>query len=119
MNEGDITSGKCNEDTNEYEFNFTNYEIIGEIKDIYSLDDIKFSLNLKNPNIPAECVFPLSIYNKIINIKCSIKGNNRCPIYNYSYIEIDENEPNLDEQSIFLNIISFLYFEIKIYKINK
>ena len=110
MKAGDITPGKCNED-NEYEFNFTNSEIIGEIKDIYSLDDIKFSLNLKNPNIPAECVFPLSIYYKIINIKCSIKGNNRCPMYDYSYIEIDKNDPNIDEKSISPNILEYSNFK--------
>ena len=113
MSAGDITPGKCNEDTNEYEFNFTNSEIIWEKKDIYSIYDIKFSLEVKYPKTTAECIYTLSIYFLKINIKCSIKGNDRCPMYDYTYIEIDENEPTVDEKSISPNILKYSNFKNK------
>ena len=109
---GTASEGQCNE--NKYVFYFIDSEIIGEIKGEIQTDAI-FTLNLKYPNdFKAYCTIPKNIEsNSKFNLDCYIEGNNICPMFNYTYIQIGENNPDVNESLISPNVVKFSGFENK------
>ena len=107
-----ISEGQCN--NNKYEFYFIESEIIGEIKGEIQTDAI-FTLNLKYPtDFIAYCIIPKNIEsNSKFNLDCYIEGNNYCPIFNYTFIQTGENNPDVNESLISPNVVKFSGFENK------
>ena len=73
MYAGDITSGQCIEDTNEYEFNFTNSEIVNSIY----IDTSTYNYTLDYVFLSAQPLACIVLYsNDKCQFKCfSINGN--------------------------------------------
>ena len=110
LNAGSISKGQCN--GNIYEFYFINSKITGDLKGGLA-KDVVFTLNLKYPDfLKANCTLPKNINNNTnFDLKCYIEGNNKCPMFYYTYIEIEENEPSIDKSIISPNILNYIGFK--------
>ena len=107
---GTMTQGQCN--SNNYEFYFVNSYISGGLKSELKNDAV-FTLNLKYPNyLKANCILPEGTKNNTnLNIKCTIEGSDRCPMFYYTYFEIEENEPSVNESIISPYVLKFSNFK--------
>ena len=110
LNAGSISKGQCN--GNIYEFYFINSKITGDLKGGLT-KDVVFTLNLKYPDfLKANCTLPKNINNNTnFDLKCYIERNNKCPMFYYTYIEIEENEPSIDKSIISPNILNYIGFK--------
>ena len=106
---GTMTVGQCND--KRYELYFNDSEIIGEIKGDITQDSL-FNINLKYPSsYKLNCIIPKDIKsNSKFNLLCYIEGYSRCPIYDYTYIETSDNNPDVNESLIMPNVVKFSNF---------
>jgi hypothetical protein len=112
---GEITEGYC--DNNNYLFTFVNSKIIGDItsKELDNIKNSQFSINLKNFEKSVLCnISDVDNESKQnILVICSFQGYGQCPMYNISYIEVEENDPDIDTKTIYPNILKFSDFKNK------
>ena len=110
LNAGSISKGQCND--NIYEFYFIDSYLTGDLKGGFT-KDVNFTLNLKYPDtLKAYCILPKNtINNTNFDLKCYIEGNNKCPMFYYTYIEIEENDPSIDKNIISPNILNYKGFK--------
>ena len=108
---GTLTLGKCED--KKYLFSFIDSEIYGDIQP-NEFKNKEFLLNLTNPQTEASCSLNVNYQNELkIDINCYINGESHCAIYNYSYLEIGENDPSNDTSILFPNIVEFSDFKNK------
>ena len=112
INGGIISLGNC--EGKKYKFSFKDSEIKGDInKDIIG-KDLQFEINFKYPETTAECNLVIKDQNENkVNIECyiEVEGNDHCPMLNYTYLEIGENDPYEDNTTFYPNILIFSNFK--------
>ena len=103
---GNLTQGQCIGKRNE--IYFKDSEFIGEIKGQIQQDAL-FEVNLTYPSmLKANCIIPKDIITNVkIDLKCYIEGRNRCPMFDYRYIELSKNDPEINGSIISPNFIKF------------
>ena len=106
---GTMTQGKCND--KKYELYFINSEIIGEIKGEIT-QNYSFTVNLNYPSsYQLNCIIPKDIKSKPeFDLYCYIEGYIKCPMYDYTYIEMADNNPDVNESLIPPNVLKFSNF---------
>jgi hypothetical protein len=103
---GNLTQGQCIGKRNE--IYFKDSEFIGEIKGQIQQDAL-FEVNLTYPSmLKANCIIPKDIITNVkIDLKCYIEGRNRCPMFDYRYIELSKNDSEINGSIISPNFIKF------------
>ena len=106
---GAMNVGQCND--KKYELYFKDSEIIGDIKGQITQDSL-FTVNLNYPNTyKLNCIIPKEIKgNSKFDLNCYIEGFDKCPMYDYTYIQTSDNNPDLNSSLIPPNYVGFSNF---------
>ena len=109
---GTMTLGQCND--KKYELSFIDSEIIGDIRGQITQDSL-FTVNLIYPSAyKLNCIIPKEIQgNSKFNLNCYIEGNDKCPMFDYTYIETSDKNPERNSSLISPNVVKFSNFNNK------